>query len=226
MNSPVHSDASPPLLSIVVPARNEAQSVQGILRALRLTFPDAELVLVDNGSTDGTAQLGMEIEGVKVVAETQAGKGHAMRTGARSARGEYLLFHDADVEYEVRDAVDVVDNTLREGGCGVGVRHVSFDRLRWSSWLANRVIQFMLYCRFGKRVPDVLSGTRCFRRDHFIALDTRANGFGIETEMVVACLKARTPLHYAAVRYTPRTGAQGKKIRAYHLFSLMRLALS
>lgn len=226
MNAPAQFSEACPLLSIVVPAKNEAQSVQGILRALRETFPDAELVLVDNGSTDGTAQLATAIEGVKVVEENRPGKGHAMRAGARVARGEYLLFHDADVEYEVRDAVDVVANTVREEGCGVGVRHVSFDRLRWSSWLANRVIQFLLRVRFGVRVPDVLSGTRCFRRDRFLALNTQAHGFGIETEMVVACLKAGMPLHYAAVRYTPRTGAQGKKIRAYHLFSLMRLALS
>lgn len=226
MNGPGNLAVSRPQLSIVVPAKNEARSVQTVLLALRRSFPDAELILVDNGSTDGTARLAVEIEGVKIVSEGQAGKGCAMRAGARAAQGEFLLFHDADVEYEVRDAVDVVANTMAEGGCGVGVRHVSFDRLRWSSWLANRVIQFLLRRRFDVRVPDVLSGTRCFRRDEFLALDTQAHGFGIETEMVVTCLKSSMPLHYAAVRYTPRTGAQGKKIRAYHLFSLMRLALS
>ena len=213
-------------LSIVIPARNEARSVQQVLRALRSHFPGAEVLLVDNGSTDGTSELASQVEGVRVVREARPGKGHAMREGVRVARGAFVLFHDADTEYEVRDAQAVVARTIEKGGCGIGVRHVSFERLRWSSWIANRIIQGLLQYRFGHVVSDVLSGTRCLRKEDFLKLQTRSAGFGIETEIAVACLKAGVPIHYADVRYTPRTGAEGKKIRAYHLFSLIRLAFS
>lgn len=217
---------STPALSIIIPARNESRSVQAVLRALRATFPKAEILLVDNGSTDGTAGLAAKVEGVRVITEVRPGKGHAMRAGAQAALGDYLLFHDADTEYEVTDALAVVDKAFMLSGCVIGVRHVSFERLRWSSWLANRLIQALLRRRFGLTVADVLSGTRCMRKSEFLQLDTRAAGFGIETEIAVTCLKQGLAVHYADVRYTPRSGAEGKKIRPYHLFSLIRIALS
>lgn len=212
-------------LSIVVPARNEAASVQQVLRALREVFPQAELLLVDNGSHDGTAELAAQIDGVKVVLEMRPGKGRAMRTGAAIATGEFLLFHDADTEYDVRDAALVVERAYLTRSCVIGVRLVSFDALKWSSWLANWLIQQLLRLRFGARVADVLSGTRCLPRADFISLRTTSEGFGIETEQAAACLKKGLPIHYANVRYTPRGGAQGKKIRSYHLLSLVRIAL-
>jgi dolichol-phosphate mannosyltransferase len=213
-------------LSIVVPARNEAESVVDVLTALRLHFPCAELVLVDNASTDATAALAAQVAGVHVVREGRPGKGRAMRTGAEHATGEFVLFHDADLEYNIADAVDVVQLALDAGGCAIGARVVSFDQLRWSSWLANFAIQRVLIARFGVRVADVLSGTRCMSRKAFLSLDIGSHGFGVETELAVACLRSGIPLNHTAVRYNPRSGAQGKKIRAYHLFSLLRIAMT
>lgn len=213
-------------LSIVVPARNEAASVTGVLLLLRDQFPFAELILVDNASTDDTASRGATVPGVRVVTEPCPGKGRAMRTGAKAARGAFVLFHDADTEYEVRDAVPVVEGSMSTGHCVIGARVVAFDHLRWSSWLANRLVQVMLRARFGARVADVLSGTRCMRREDFLSLGTCSAGFGIETELAVACLRKSLALEHRYVRYTPRTGKQGKKIRAYHLLSLVRIAMA
>lgn len=218
--------ATAPALSIVVPARNEAASVTDVLRSLKDQFPFAELILVDNASTDDTASRAATVPGVRVVMERCPGKGRAMRTGAEAASGAFVLFHDADSEYEVRDAVPVVERSMSTGHCVIGARVVAFDHLRWSSWVANRVVQMMLRARFGARVADVLSGTRCMRRADFLSLDTRSAGFGIETELAVACLRKGLALEHRYIRYTPRTGAQGKKIRAYHLLSLIRIALS
>lgn len=212
-------------LSIVVPARNEAHCAPDVLLSLRRQFPLAQLILVDNGSTDGTATLALQVPGVQVVTESCPGKGHAMRTGAQAATGEFILFHDADREYDVRDAQDVVESARSLGGCVIGVRMVSFDSVRWSSWLANRTIQILLRLRFGKSIPDVLSGTRCMRRQDFMRLGTHASGFGIETEIAVASAKRGICLHSVGVRYRPRNALDGKKIRAWHLFALVRIAL-
>ncbi|KWU26327.1 glycosyltransferase family 2 protein [Burkholderia cenocepacia] len=213
------------VLSIVVPARNEADSVIEVLQALKQAFPHAELILVDNASTDATAAHASRVDGVRVLSESRPGKGRAMRTGAEAATGDFILFHDADLEYNVLDARDVVELVLRQGGCAIGTRVVSFEHVRWSSWLANYFIQRVLMLRFDKRVADVLSGTRCMGRKAFLSLDLRSTGFGVETEIAVACLRGKLPIRYAAVRYTPRSGAQGKKIRAYHLLSLLRIAM-
>ncbi|MBC8738495.1 glycosyltransferase family 2 protein [Paraburkholderia sp. UCT31] len=213
-------------LSVVVPARDEEATVADVLLKLRALFPDAELILVDNGSTDETIAKALTVEGVRVICDERPGKGFAMRSGAEAATGTFVLFHDADPEYDVRDAGAVVNAAMDQNGAAIGVRVVSFENLRWSSWLANRLIQELLLRRFGVKVPDVLSGTRCMRRDQFTALHTTSTGFGIETEMTVALLAARVPLGQAPVRYAPRTTAQGKKIRFYHLFTLLRLALA
>lgn len=213
-------------LSIVVAARNEAVSVTDVLRLLKDQFPFAELILVDNASTDDTASRAATVPDVRVVTEPRPGKGRAMRTGAEAASGAFVLFHDADTEYEVRDAVAVVERSMSAGHCVIGARVVAFDYLRWSSWLANRLVQLLLRARFGVRVADVLSGTRCMRRVDFLSLDTRSAGFGIETELAVACLRKGLTLEHRYVRYTPRTGKQGKKIRAYHLLSLIRIAMA
>ena len=220
------STAIAPALSIIVPARNEAASVTDVLHLLRCQFPFAELILVDNASTDGTASCAALVPGVRVVTEPCPGKGRAMRTGAETATGTFVLFHDADTEYEVRDAVDVVERAMSTGHCVIGARVVAFDNLRWSSWLANRLVQMLLRARFGAHVVDILSGTRCMRRADFLSLDTRSTGFGIETELAVACLRQGVALEHRYVRYAPRTGEQGKKIRAYHLLSLIRIALT
>jgi glycosyltransferase involved in cell wall biosynthesis len=212
-------------LSIIVPARNEGRVVRKVLGNLRARFPDAELILVNNGSTDNTEAEALAV-GCRVVNEPAAGKGRAMVAGARAASNEWLLFHDADTEYEVADALQVVSTAMLTGHCAIGVRMVAFYHLRWSSWLANRVIQALLEWRFGVRVPDVLTGTRCMRKNVYLGLAPTAKGFGIETQLTVACLKRGLPIDEVPVRYIPRSKAQGKKIRAWHLLSLMRIALS
>ena len=216
----------PEALSIIVPAKNEARSVIRVLTDLRMTFPGAEILLVDNASNDNTAALASSVSGVRIIHEVRPGKGHAMRKGAEEATGSLLLFHDADTEYEIADARDVVAQVASGARCVIGVRRVSFDKVRASSWLANWLIQFLLERRFHQRIRDVLSGTRCMRKQDFLDLQTRSAGFGIETEIAVKCLNRKFSIAYADVRYTPRSGKDGKKIRAYHLFALIRLALT
>ncbi|MEX3984212.1 glycosyltransferase family 2 protein [Paraburkholderia sp. EG287A] len=212
-------------LTIVVPARNEARVVGKVLRRLQQQFPDAELLLVNNGSTDDTEAVALAT-GCRVINEPAPGKGRAMLAGARAASNDWLLFHDADTEYETADAVQVVATAMLTGHCAIGVRMVAFDHVRPSSWLANRVIQWMLHRRYGVWVRDVLTGTRCMRRSLFLSLDASAKGFGIETQLTLGCIKRGVPIDEVPVRYIPRSKAQGKKIRAWHLWSLMRIAMS
>lgn len=214
-----------PSLSIVVCARNEEGSVFKVLHGLSRVFPDAELILVDNGSTDATVREALRIPGIKVVFEPQAGKGHAIRAGAAAALGQFLLFHDADAEYSVEDAAQVVREAQCLRGLAIGVRVVSFASLRWSSWLANELIRRILQRRFAVAVQDVLSGTRCLPKEAFDALGTRAPGFAIETEMTLRCLQQRLPLAQPSVRYFPRNQASGKKIKARDMVGLLRAAL-
>lgn len=212
-------------LSVVVCARNEVAHVGEVLRRLATTFPDAELILVDNGSTDGTAQVAAAQPCVKVIEEPTPGKGTAMRTGAQHARGAWILFHDADLEYDVEDSARVVATAMRENCSCIGARMVAYDQVLPSSWLANRLIQWVLRHRTGAHVADVLTGTRCLPAALFHALDTRSPHFGIETEITRATLVLGKPMLAEPVRFYPRSAAEGKKIRVWDLFALIAQAL-
>lgn len=212
-------------LSIIVCARNEAPHVATVLTRLRHVYPDAELLLVDNGSTDGTAQAAAGVSGVTVISEPMPGKGTAMRTGARNATRTWLLFHDADLEYDVGDSAAVVSTAMGSDCSCIGARLVAYDQVLPSSWLANRLIQRLLRLRTGHHVADILTGTRCMRASLFRALDTQSPHFGIETEITRATLQLGVRILAEPVRFFPRSFTEGKKIRIWHLFALIGQAL-
>jgi len=212
-------------LSIVVCARNEANHVYRVLTELRDVYPDAELILVDNASDDGTAETARLIVGVRVVSEARRGKGAAMRKGAEAASNPWILFHDADLEYNVNDSVEVVASAINNDSFCIGARLVAYDTVLASSWIANKIIQTLLKWRTGIHVPDVLSGTRCLQRAIFVELNTKSVQFGIETEMTRQLLSKGVRFTQASVRFCPRNTMQGKKIRAWHLFELMWRAI-
>lgn len=212
-------------LSIIVCARNEAPHVATVLTRLRHAYPDAELILVDNGSTDGTSQAAASVSGVTVISEPTPGKGTAMRTGAKNATKTWLLFHDADLEYEVEDSMAVVHTAMRDDCSCIGARLVAYDQVLPSSWLANRLIQRLLRLRTGQHVADVLTGTRCMRASLFQALDTESPHFGIETEITRATLQRGIRIVAEPVRFFPRTFTEGKKIRIWHLLALVGQAI-
>jgi len=212
-------------LSVIVCARNEAPHVATVLTRLRHAYPEAELILVDNGSTDGTAQAAAEVSGVTVISEPTPGKGTAMRTGARNAAGTWLLFHDADLEYDVDDSIPVVRTAMRDDCSCIGARLVAYDQVLPSSWLANRLIQRLLRLRTGQHVADILTGTRCMRASLFKALNTESPHFGIETEITRATLQLGVRIVAEPVRFFPRSFTEGKKIRMWDLFALIGQAL-
>lgn len=211
-------------LSVVVCARNEARTVAQVLSDLRRSLPGAEILLVDNASSDETAKLAASVPGVIVLQQPLPGKGHAMRMGAERATKEWLLFHDADGEYCAQDCADVV-SAAQASSWALGVRLVGYQEILPSSWAANALVGALLRVRTGLIAQDILTGTRCLRRDEFIALNTQAEGFAIETEITRKMLSLQRAPAHVGVRFVPRSKAQGKKIRAYHLIGLIREAL-
>lgn len=213
-------------LSVVVCALNEAKSIGQVLRPLRALYPSAQLILVDNGSTDGTAQVAQAaVPDVEVVYEPNAGKGNAMRAGAAYASRDWLLFHDADLEYDVADSFKVVQRAIIQNCSCAGSRMVEYDTLLVSSWLANRLIQTLLKIKTGVHIPDVLTGTRCISKEIFQSLNTISPHFGIETEITRALLDKKVLILSEPVRFYPRSIKAGKKIRLKHIFSLIYQAL-
>lgn len=216
-------------LSIVVPALNEGAQVREVLKALQDAYPEAEIILVDNGSTDDTFDRASSVAHVRVLRCPKRGKGFAMQMGAGRATRMLVMFHDADLEYRVEDGHRLVAAVrANPGAMACGVRSASFGHTPWSSLLANALIRRLLAWRFGAPAldgADILCGTRVMTWTAFERMRVNAGNFRIETQLVRKALSLGLQLVNLPVTYSPRSRQEGKKIRPRDLLGLMHEAL-
>jgi len=224
-------------ISVILPARNESSSVGVVLESLRETLPEAEIVVVDDGSSDNTAQIA-RAAGVKVLQHPYSmGNGAAIKTGARHARGGVLVLMDSDGQHDPEDVPRLVAK-LEEGyDMTVGARrldnHASLGR-RLANQSYNRLASWMT----GYRIDDLTSGFRAVRARHFRRfLYLLPNGFSYPTTSTMAFFRSGFPVAYVPIRAAQRSGKS--HIRIFHdgtrflviilkigaLFSPMRLFL-
>lgn len=200
--------------SIVVPVHNEERTVGVVLeRLLGLPF-DKEILVVDDGSSDGTAAVlrGFEGNGEVVLLRhaTNLGKGAAMRLGVSRARGEIVVFHDADLELDPAQLPALIEPIRRGAGAVYGVRDLSVQPLPWRA--ANAGLSALASVLFGQRLRDIETGFKAVRRDILGRLTLRAERFEIEPELTAQLRKQGVRIVELPVRYQPRSYAEGKTI--------------
>lgn len=193
-------------LSIVIPARNEAAGLDRLLPALRERHPDAELLVVDDGSTDATRETALG-HGAKVVSHPYGqGNGAAVKTGARNATGEVLVFLDADGQHDPDDVARLLD-TLRQGydmvvGARDGRSQASLLR-----GIGNRFYNRLASWMVGHRIADLTSGFRAVRAAKFREfLFLLPNGFSYPTTITMSFCRAGYPLAFVPIRAHARLG--------------------
>ncbi len=195
-----------PSLSIILPARNEAPGLRLLLPELQKQFPEAEIILVDDGSTDATASLGADA-GVRVISHPYSkGNGAAIKTGARHARGETLVFMDSDGQHRAEDIQSLLDR-LREGyDMAIGARNWS-SQANVGRGIANTMFNVLASWMVGHEVPDLTSGFRAVVADKFRDyLHMLPNGFSYPTTITMAFFRAGYSISYVPVNVQPRTG--------------------
>ena len=193
-------------LSIILPARNEAVNLRPLLGKLTGRFPEAEIIVVNDGSTDETVELCRSF-GVRVVTHPYSlGNGAAVKAGARAARGETLVFLDADGQHDPADIPRLLAK-LEEGyDMVVGARQAdtqaSLGR-RLANHLYNRLASWMT----GYHIADLTSGFRAARTRHFHKfLYLLPNGFSYPTTSTMAFFRSGLPVAYVPIRASQRTG--------------------
>jgi glycosyltransferase involved in cell wall biosynthesis len=193
-------------LSIVLPARNEAPSLKVLAPALRRAYPSAEIIVVDDGSTDETAGIA-ESAGLRVISHPYSlGNGAAIKTGTRAATGEVIVFMDADGQHRPEDIVRLLEKFSEGYEMVVGARstdsHASFGR-RISNGLFNQIASYMT----AYPIRDLTSGFRAVRSRHFRKfLYLLPNGFSYPTTVTVSSrssLGLRTHTGIEAQRQRP-----------------------
>ncbi len=214
MNAPLRqghhvtrSDAAPrPALSIVLPAKNEADGLASFLHRLRARYPEAELIVVNDGSSDNTAAVA-EAGGARVVNHPfSLGNGAAIKAGARAARGEILFFMDADGQHEP-EAIDAVLERMAEGyDMVVGARDGASQASRLRH-LANTIYNRFASYMVGRTIPDLTSGFRAVRRKPFRSImHLLPNTFSYPTTSTMAFFRAGYVVGYVPIKVRKRVG--------------------
>ena len=211
-----------PLLSVLVPVYNEERTVDELLRRVAAgpyPYPEKEILIVDDGSTDRTPERLRPWAGRPGVLllrhPANRGKGAAVRTALAHARGEFALIQDADLEYDPADYPRLVE-PLRRGATDVvyGSRYLRPSRrLPWTRFrLAGWVLNLLVCGLYGRRLTDMLTGYKACRTEQLRALDLRAERFDLEAEITAKVCRLGLRLLEVPIAYRPRRRRDGKKI--------------
>ena len=208
-------------LSIVIPTYNEASTIETIVERVRAAPYEKEIIIVDDGSTDGTREKLErleEAEDIRVVRHARnQGKGAALRSGIPLARQDIVLVQDADLEYDPRDYAQLVEPIL-EGRADVvyGSRFVgghSHRMLYFWHALGNRCVTFLSNLFTNLNLTDMETGYKVFRREVIQQIRIEEDRFGFEPEITAKLVKLRgIRVYEVGVSYAGRTFEDGKKI--------------
>jgi glycosyltransferase involved in cell wall biosynthesis len=200
---------------VVVPCRNEQTTVAKVVTDFRRALPAAPIIVVDNASSDGTAERA-RAAGATVVAEPRPGKGFALLTGLREGRGaDYLVIVDGDDTYPAEEVVNLLAAADAGADMVVGTRLAGAEpgAFRRGHSVGNRMFALLVRLMFGIRTHDLLSGYRVVSRRFFDALPLTATGFEVEAELSLRALVQGFPVVEVPVRYRARPAASESKLR-------------
>lgn len=199
-------------LSVLIPVYNEVQTIAALVQRVLAVPLDQEIVLVDDGSSDGTSQVVDKLVSfrVKVIhCLTNQGKGTAVRSGLEAAIGDIIVIQDADLEYNPRDFLQLIE-PITEGRADVvyGVRSLTSQKLimQWG----NRFVTWVTNLLYGQHLKDMETCYKMMRRELALSLDLKCRGFDIEAEITAKLLQAGHRIFEVPISYNARY--ENKKI--------------
>jgi len=210
--------AQPLTVSVVIPVYNEERTFEELLRRVRAVPIDKEIIVVDDGSTDGTRDLLAHVASgdTKVLFhDRNRGKGAALRTGFAVATGDIVAIQDADLEYDPQDLPRVIQPIV-DGIADVtfGSRFIGTPRRALFFWhqMLNNALTLFSNMLNDLNITDMETCYKAFRRDIIKAITIEENRFGIEPELTAKVAKMNLRIYEVPVSYHGRTYDEGKKI--------------
>jgi glycosyltransferase involved in cell wall biosynthesis len=199
-------EANPIALSIVIPAKNESAAIGNVVRTAKSGYPDAEIIVVDDGSTDETARIAEEAGATVIQHPESLGNGASVKSGARSARGEILAFMDGDGQHDPREIGRLLEKLDQGYEMAVGARdsgsHASIGRL-----FANGLYNVLASRLSGREITDLTSGFRVVRARLFKKfLYLLPNGFSYPTTITMAFLRSGYAICFEPITAAERSG--------------------
>lgn len=205
-------------LSIIIPAYNEIDTIGEVLERVRAQPFEKEIIVADDGSTDGTREFLRTQPDVKLIEQPcQMGKGCAIRAALKEVTGDIVLIQDADLEYNPDDYAALIAPIV-EGRADMvyGTRFAhGRPKMRLINYIANKIFAFLATVLYRTKVTDEATCYKAFRTEVIKSIDLRCKRFEFCPEVTARLLKRGYRYAEVPVRYQARTHAQGKKIRWY-----------
>ena len=207
-----------PVLSVVMPVYNERETIEEIIRRVAAVPLRTELIVVDDGSRDGTRDilgtLQQELGFVLLLQERNQGKGAALRRGFANVTGDLVVIQDADLEYSPEEYPELIE-LICQGRADVvyGSRFLGRHRVfMFSHYLGNRVVTLLTNVLYNTMLTDMETCYKVMRSEILRDLKLESNGFGIEPEMTAKIFKRGYRVYEIPITYDGRGYEQGKKI--------------
>ncbi len=207
------------MVSVIIPAFNEEQTIGQVLAALRALPLEKQVIVVNDGSTDGTYTVLQELRTTYALTvvhcQENRGKGFAIRSGLPHVKGEVVVIQDADMELDPADIPELLKPLEKENVQVVyGSRFLNGrGNASLQNFIANRILATYTNLLYGCRITDESTGYKAFSTELITRLALTCEGFEFCPEVTAKILRAGYRIYEVPVSYVPRTKKQGKKLR-------------
>jgi len=211
-------------ISIIMPVYNEKNTIKEIIRrvnAVKLKDINKEIIIVDDYSSDGTREILKGIKEKVILHDKNRGKGAAIRTGLKYATGDLVLIQDADLEYDPNDYRGLIAKLFDSnadviyGSRFLGKKESLFGENRTLlplHYIGNKILSYTASLLFFKRITDMETCYKLFRKETILSLNLKSNRFDIEPEITAKILKNKWKIEESPITFNPRHFSEGKKI--------------